>query len=117
MVYWAVEQLVADCAACSRLVMKDITTKAVELSHLPKSKKNWLTPSLILAAVAQTKVMRAIRQSGPQEERGVESVGEDSIFGESPVGEDSIFGESQGSDSTFRRLFTTSNQSTDSQTS
>ena len=60
MVYWAVEQLVADCAACSRLVMKDITTKPVELSHLQKQEKSWRTPSLILAAVVQTMVMRAI---------------------------------------------------------
>ena len=83
--------------ACSRLVMKDITTKPVELSHLQKPKKNWRTHPLMLAAVTQKKVMRAISQSCPQEERGVESVGEDSIFGESPVRDDPTFGDSQGS--------------------
>ena len=84
-----------------KLVMKDITTKSVELSHLQNQEKSLRTPSHILAAVAQTKVMRASSQSCPQEEQGVESVGEDSIFGESPVGEDSVFRESQGPDSTF----------------
>jgi hypothetical protein len=91
--YWAVEQLVADSAACSMFVMKETITNPVVRSHLKRLYKNARTPSLTLAPAVRKKVMRAISQTGlHHDELCVESVGDDSIFGESQAGENSTFG-------------------------
>ena len=77
--YWAVEQLVADCAACNRFVRKETITNPVLRSHLKQLQKIARTPSNTPAAAVKKKEIIAINHTECHEEHGVESVGEDSI--------------------------------------
>ena len=61
-VYWAVEQLAADCAPCNRFVMKDM--KPVLQIHLKHLKKIAQTPSNAPAVAEQNKAVSVIKKTG-----------------------------------------------------